>query len=301
MTSRDRVLLIVLVAAAHVEAGLQTRRESGAPTFEVVSVKRNTNANAPVLISTPPGRYIATGVPLRLLINSAYRLAPDQYVGLPNWSESDRFDVSAKAPDGARPEELQRMLQSLLAERFKLVAHMETREAPIYALVMARDDRRLGPQLKTSTMDCAPILAQRQAEARGRGPVPVRVPVLGQNERPVCGIRVTRRQTSGGATLNGYIAGNATIARLAEQMRGELRRLVVDRSGLTGEFDFDLQYAPARELPTAPAPGPTLAASPDEGPSLFTALQEQLGLKLESTRGPVEYLVIERVEKPTDD
>jgi uncharacterized protein (TIGR03435 family) len=301
MTSRDRVLLIVLVAAAHVEAGLQTRRESGAPAFEIVSVKRNTNANAPVSISTPPGRYIATGVPLRLLINSAYRLAPDQYVGLPNWSESDRFDVSAKAPDGAKPDELQPMLQSLLAERFKLVAHMETRDAPIYALVMARDDRRLGPQLKKSTTDCAPILAARQAEARTRGPAPVRVPALGQNERPVCSIRTTRRQTPGGATLNGYIAGNTTIARLAEQMRGEVRRLVVDRSGLTGEFDFDLQYAPARDLPTAPPPGATPVAASDEGPSLFTALQEQLGLKLESTRGPVEYLVIDRVEKPTDD
>jgi uncharacterized protein (TIGR03435 family) len=270
------------------------------PAFEVVSVKRNTNANAPVSISTPPGRYIGTGVPLRLLINSAYRLAPDQYIGLPNWSESDRFDVSAKAPDGAKPEELQRMLQSLLAERFKLVAHMETRDAPIYALVMARDDRRLGPQIARSTMDCGPILSARQSEARGRAPGPVRVPVLGQDERPVCSIRATRRQTPGGATLNGYIAGNTTIARLAEQFRGELRRLVVDRSGLTGEFDFDLQYAPPRELPTT-APGAALAAASDEGPSLFTALQEQLGLKLESTRGPVEYLVIDRVEKPTED
>jgi uncharacterized protein (TIGR03435 family) len=320
MTSRDLLLPIALVAAIAfasaqtlVEARLppslklrrtavaqsaeagQTRRDSA---FEVVSVRRNTNANAPVSISTPPGRYIATGVPLRLLINSAYRLAPDQYIGLPNWSESDRFDVSAKAPDGATPEELQRMLQSLLEERFKLVAHMETRDAPIYALVMARDDRRLGPQIARSTMDCGPILAARQAEARGRGPAPVRVPVLGQNERPVCGIRATRRQTPGGATLNGYIAGNTTIARLAEQFRGELRRLVVDRSGLAGEFDFDLQYAPPRELSTAP---PGAAPSPDEGPSLFTALQEQLGLKLESTRGPVQYLVIDSVAKPTED
>lgn len=304
MTKRDLILPIALVVAivvassGHilVEARLQTRPD---PAFEVVSVKRNTNANAPVSISTPPGRYIATGVPLRLLINSAYRLAPDQYVGLPNWSESDRFDVSAKASDGAKPEDLQPMLQSLLAERFKLVAHMETRDAPIYALVMARDDRRLGPQIARSTMDCGPILAARQAEARGRGPVPVRVPVLGQDERPVCGIRATRRQTPGGATLNGYIAGNTTIARLAEQFRGELRRLVVDRSGLMGEFDFDLQYAPARDLSTAPAAGATPVT--DEGPSLFTALQEQLGLKLESTRGPVEYLVIDRVERPTED
>jgi uncharacterized protein (TIGR03435 family) len=272
-----------------------------APAFEVASVKRNTNTNAPVSISTPPGRYTAMNVSLRLLINSAYRLAPDQYVGLPNWSESDRFDVVAKAPDGSRPDETQRMLQSLLAERFKLVAHMETRDAPIYALVMARDDRRLGPQIAKSTMDCAPILAARQAEARARGPAPVRVPSVAPRERPVCGIRATRRQTPGGATLAGYSAGNTTIARLAEQLRGELRRLVVDRSGLTGEFDFDLQYTPERAVPSPPTPGGTLVASPDEGPSLFTALQEQLGLKLESTRGPVEYLVIDRVEKPTDD
>jgi uncharacterized protein (TIGR03435 family) len=297
MTKRNQLVLPIALVASVSAITVSPQ----APVFEVVSIKRNTNANAPVSISTPPGRYIATGVPLRLLINSAYRLAPDQYLGLPNWSESDRFDVSAKAPDSARPDELQKMLQSLLAERFKLVAHMETRDAPIYALVMARDDRRLGPQLKKSTMDCGPILAARQADARARGPAPVRVPVLVPGERPVCGIRSARRQTPGGATLAGYSAGNITIARLAEQLRGELRRLVVDRSGLTGEFDFDLQYAPARELPNAPPPGATPVAASDEGPSLVTALQEQLGLKLESTRGPVEYLVIERVEKPTED
>jgi uncharacterized protein (TIGR03435 family) len=292
--------LLATMVAASAQAP-PPRTDIAVPSFEVVSVKRNTNANAPVSISTPPGRYTATNVPLRLLINSAYRLAPDQYVGLPDWSESDRFDVAAKAPDGARPDQLQPMLQSLLFERFKLVAHMETRDAPIYALVMARADRRLGPQIAKSTMDCGPILAARQAEARGRGPAPVRVPALGQNERPVCGIRATRHQTPGGATLNGYIAGNTTIARLAEQFRGELRRLVVDRSGLTGEFDFDLQYAPARDLPTAPTAGATAVAAADEGPSIFTALQEQLGLKLESTRGPVEYLVIDRIEKPEVD
>src|SRR5262245_27070438 len=100
MTKRVLALLIVLVAVAHVEARLQTRREFTEPSFEVASVKRNTNTNAPVSISTPPGRYTAMNVPLRLLINSAYRLAPDQYIGLPSWSESDRFDVVAKAPDG---------------------------------------------------------------------------------------------------------------------------------------------------------------------------------------------------------
>lgn len=297
-TSRTRVIMYGFAVAASLSVVTVFTQ---APAFEVASVKRNTNANASVSISTPPGRYTATNAALRLLINSAYRLAPDQYLGLPNWSESDRFDVVAKAPDGARPDQMQQMLQSLLAERFKLVAHMETRDAPIYALVMARDDRRLGPQIAKSTMDCGPILAARQADARSRGPAPVRVPALGQSERPVCGIRATRLQIAGGATVARYSAGNTTIARLAEQLRGELRRLVVDRSGLTGEFDFDLQYAPERTLAAAPPPGGTLGTPVDEGPSLFTALQEQLGLKLESTRGPVEYLIIDRIEKPEVD
>jgi hypothetical protein len=245
--------LLATIVAASAQAPAR-RADATLASFEVVSVKRNTNANAPVSIRTLPGRFTGTNVPLRLLINSAFRLAPDQYVGLPDWSESDRFDVTAKAPDGAGPDDMQPMLQSLLADRFKLVAHTETRDAPIYALVMARDDRRLGPQIAKSTMDCAPVLAARQVEARARGPAPVRVPALGQDERPVCGIRATRRQTPSGATLNGYIAVRATAV-----------------------------------------------TSPDEGPSIFTALQEQLGLKLESTRGPVEYLVIDRIEKPEVD
>jgi len=293
MTRRDLVLVIVLVAAAHVEAGLQTRRVEDRLAFEVASIKRNTSANAPVSISTPPGRYIATNVPLLLLINSAYRLATYQYVGLPTWS--DRFDIAAKAPDGAAPDQIPLMLQTLLADRFTMVAHRESRDSPIYALVLARSDRKLGPKLSKSTMDCAPILEERQAAARARGVGPVPVPRLSPGERPICSARMMGRPTTTGAAIGLYTAGNTTMPKLADFLSAYVGRKIVDRTNLDGEFDLELEFSPQQALP------PTVAAPIDDAPSVFAALQEQLGLKLESTRGPVEYLVIDSIAKPTDD
>jgi uncharacterized protein (TIGR03435 family) len=297
---RDVLSLIAPVVIVTV-AGQSAEQPAGRPAFEVVSVKRNVDANARTSISSPPGRYTATNVPLMVLVNSAYRLAPYQYVGMPGWADSERFDVAAKAPDGARTDQTPVMLQSLLADRFKLVAHMETRDSPVYTLVMARADRRLGPQLTKSTTDCTAILAERQAAARSRGARPVPVPSLVPGQRPVCNMRATSRQTASGALLSGYSAGNTTMTRLAEILRAQLRRHVVDRTRLEGEFDFDLEYAHERPPSAAPAGGAAPTAPIDEGPSIFTALEEQLGLKLEATRGPVEYLVIDRVERPVDD
>jgi len=236
-----------------------------------------------------------------LLLSSAYRLAPYQYAGLPSWADSERFDIAATAP-GATVDQVALMLRSLLADRFKMVAHMETRDAPIYAIVVARADRRLGPQITRSSTDCTAVLAERQAAARSRGPGPVPVPSVTPGQRPVCNIRATTRQTSSGGVVLGYTAGSITMARFAEilSIALQFRRQVVDRTALEGAYDFDLEYA--RERPaTAAAPGEPAAATPiDDGPSIFTALEEQLGLKLESTRAPVEYLVIDSVEKPTD-
>jgi uncharacterized protein (TIGR03435 family) len=290
--------LLATIASTSAQTPSATpRADAPLPSFEVASVKRNVAANARLFISSPPGRFTATNVPVRMLINSAYDLRSYQYVGIPDWD--DRFDVVAKAPDGAAQDQTPLMVRSLLAERFKLVAHRETRESPIYALVMAHADRRLGPGLTRSTMDCGPILAERRA-ARGRSGAPVPVPQVVEGQKPVCNVRATVRQTPAGGAVRGYVGGNVTIARLADLLRGDLGRHVIDRTELMGEFDLELSYAPERSPSGSTAAGP-ITAPLDDGPSIFTALQEQLGLKLEPQRGPVEYLVIDRIEKPEVD
>jgi uncharacterized protein (TIGR03435 family) len=206
--------------------------------------------------------------------------------------------VTAKAPDGAPPEQTRAMVRTLLKDRFKLVVHMETRDTPIYALVKARPGDQLGPKLKPSTTDCGPIRAQRTAaiaeatRARGgRVPVPA---APAPNEPVVCQMRVGGR---GGSALT-LRAGNITMAALAGALRTYVGREVVDRTGLSGEYDFDLQFA--AQPTTGPADSGIPVAPLDEAASVFTALQEQLGLKLESTRGPVELMVIDSAERPTE-
>ena len=125
----------------------------------------------------------------------AYRLSSYQLLGAPGWSESERFDILAKMPDGTKPERMPLMLRGLLAERFKLKVHGETRDTPIYALVLARSDGKLGPKLSKSADDCGKILAERRAAAQaaragGAGPVPFTMP--GPNEKPVCTMSMFR-------------------------------------------------------------------------------------------------------------
>jgi uncharacterized protein (TIGR03435 family) len=302
MRSAAKYLVLLFALLASISAQTSDQDAGRRPAFEVASVKRNVTGNPPTSIRTTTGRFTATNAPLMLLLSSAYRLAPYQYAGLPSWADSERFDIAATAP-GATVDQVALMLRSLLADRFKMVAHMETRDAPIYAIVVARADRRLGPQITRSSTDCTAVLAERQAAARSRGPGPIPVPSVTPGQRPVCNIRATTRQTPSGGVVLGYTAGSITMARFAEilSIALQFRRQVVDRTALEGAYDFDLEYA--RERPaTAAAPGePAAATSIDDGPSIFTALEEQLGLKLESTRAPVEYLVIDSVEKPVDD
>ena len=165
------------------------------------------------------------------------------------------------------------MLRTLLADRFKLALHHETRELPGYALVIARSDRKLGPQLRSS--DTADCLAAAKAK-----------PPAGSNAPLPCG---------GGFSRSGHLAGRAAaFPAFVLGLSNSADRIVFDRSGLSGGFDWDLQWTPD------PFPGVEQPNAADSGTSLFTALQEQLGLKLESTRGPVEVLVIDHVGRPSE-
>ena len=263
------------------------------PKFEVASVRENTNNDGKIMIGIQPGgRFNAVNVPLWDLIRQAYAVQRSQLVGAPGWTETARFDIVAKAEGdiaptrpGSPPGPITFMLQDLLEERFKLRAHRETREMPIYALTLARSDRKLGAGLRPSTIDCAAM--------RGRGArigLPPGAPPAG--ERPQCGMRMAPNQV---------IAGGLPLAQLLPVLSQLTQRVVIDRTGLEGNFDIDLTFTPDR-MPQGPPPaGVQIPSFDPNGPSLFTAVQEQLGLKLESERAPIEVLVIDHVERPTPD
>jgi uncharacterized protein (TIGR03435 family) len=262
------------------------------PTFEVASIKPNpTGSSGPTSTHVlPGGRYVATNMPIRLLIGQTYRVSSLRLVGGPSWIASEHFDINAKANGelfprgGERP--LDSALRALLADRFKLIVHTETRPLPIYALRMTHSDGRLGPNLtRSSTTDCDAVLAAGQG--RGGAPPP---PPLRPGQAPPCGAR----------DFPGTLwADSLPLSFLAGVISGEVNRTVVDRTGLTGRFSFHLTWTPDPVPPRPPGDQDDLPPIDPNGPSIFTAVQEQLGLKLESTTSPVDVLVIDRVEHPT--
>lgn len=271
-----RIAALGVIGSALIAAGLQAQT---APSFEVASIRRNLTANQQgrgLAAPQPGGRFIAIGATLRHLVNGAYGL---EVIGGPEWLDTDRFDVNARA-EGDRPiAEMQQMLRSLLSDRFRLVVHTETREVPVYALTIARKDRALGPKLRASDARCA-------QEARNFVPGAPGFP-------PACGdFRMGARALT---------ARGMTMRRLAQVMSGSLGRPVLDRTGLDSAYDLELEWSSGLGL-QQPPPGSAGAAelTPD-GLSLFTAMQEQLGLRLQPTRGPVDVIVVDRAEPPTPD
>ena len=250
-------------------------------SFEVASIRPNRSSEQRSRLQAQPGgRLTATNVTLHTLVRNAYELQEHQIDGGLAWIKSDRFDIAAKAEGNPARPEMQAMLQTLLAERFKLVTHTARRELPVYALTLSRRDGQLGPQLKRSSGDCEALTA--------RGTLPAAPPQAGA--RPNCGIRMSP---------GSVIAGGVSLVQFARNLSPVVGRTVIDRTGLTGTFDIDLQWT---SDPTAMSgAGGAAPPSPPDGPSIFTAVQEQLGLKLESQRGAVDVLVIDRAEKPTVD
>jgi uncharacterized protein (TIGR03435 family) len=273
--------------------------------FEVASVKTNKSGPMMQMMRTVPSEFRVTNVPLRLLVSLAYRLSSYQMVGGPSWMDSERFDIVAKAPAGATPDQTTLMIRGLLADRFKLKLRAETRDVPIYALVLARADGKLGPKLAKSTDDCEKILAERRAaaqaaRARGAGPIPFTPP--GPNEKPVCTISMRPTPVTNGVPVLSFKGGGQPMQTIVNQISSFLNKRVVDKTGLTGLYDFELEFSMRGQMPltTQAAGGATTTAPIDDGPTMFDAVRE-LGLKLESERGPVEHLVIDSVERPTED
>jgi uncharacterized protein (TIGR03435 family) len=241
-------LMLTAICAAFAQ---QPAGETGKQAFEVASIRPNhSSATDSNVDSTPGGRLTVTNESLSALIRLAFGVKDYQISGAPGWIDSERYDIAAKTADGGKMsfEDEKSLLCALLADRFALKSHVETRESTVYVLGLAKN----GPKLT--------------AHDDGSG----------ASARTVCGQMTGRR---------------ITVGVLATMLSRQLERDVSDQTGLTGKYDFQLNWTPDS--------GPCQDLSPAE-PSLFTALQQQLGLKLESTKGQVETLVIDRVERPSE-
>jgi len=279
---RPLLLSLILVVAATA----QTAR------FEVASVRISGTPEAPALIlAEPGGRVTAPNSTLRELISAAYRVQDNELFGGPEWIARDRFALVAQAanPD-ATNEELQAMLASLLAERFQLVLRGEQRELPVYALASAQRDGRPGAQMNVAGPNCAPISRLPGAPIP---PPPPPFPANAARRRPLTPPNVSFKCPA--LFFPGAISGRAvTMSQFAQRLTPFMDRPVIDRTGLTGLYDFDLTYTPER------APNPNAPLSPTAADaSIFTAIREQLGLVLRAERAPLDVLVIERVERPS--
>jgi uncharacterized protein (TIGR03435 family) len=277
-----------LVIVATASGRLDAQDSASIATFEVASIKPRVGERAGPAPSSPD-RFIRPDVTLGELIRYAYDLQEFQIEGGPGWLTSSRFDVNAKA--AATPTSIDGMralVRRLLQDRFGLKAHLESRELSLYEMVVARRDRSLGERLRPSTLDCQALLSAGTTTA---------------DDRARCDLRFRPRMTSDGGRPAIYsmtlMLQGTTMARLATLLQNEARRAVVDKTGLTGTFDLELEFAPQGQRPRGLPPGP--APPPSDGPPLLTAIQEQLGLKLESARGPVPVLIIERADLPTPD
>jgi len=246
--------LACLAAAAAFTAGSVARAQLAEPSFDVAVIKTNKSGEQGGFSGFEGSAYRGNNVPLMRVVRLAY--SPIQeFAGASGWMDSDRFDILAKAEGSPTRQQLQLMLRALLADRFQLVVHKETREKPAFALVLARADGKLGPSLRPSEVDCSP--ANRDKAPKG-----------------ACGFRAGPGLITSRSATMGMLASELILTG----------RLVVDRTGLTGSYDLDLRWTPD-EFETSS--------------ELITALREQLGLKLEAIRAPVEVIVVDKAERPS--
>ena len=292
---------IVLGMLNIVQARAQTTEATAAPlpSFEVASIKADHSGTSFIRMGGPDvSRYVASNVSAKMLITFAYNMRDFQVSGGPAWINSDKFDINAKVEDSLA-EQLQKLprvqqqaqirllLQSLLADRFKLTVSHDTKELPIYALVVAKS----GSKLK----EVPPPDAQA-----GSGRPPAVPPPSGANPPPVPPGMFRMMIGRGGVST--LTASASPISDLVMMLSQQLGRQLVDQTGLKGTYDFTLQWTSDMGLGGGVLPvAPDAAGANDAGgTSIFTALQDQLGLRLESTKGPVDTIVIDHIEEPSE-
>ena len=237
-------------------------------TFEVASVKPSTSTSGRVTMTSDPGRIRYTNITLKRILLRAYDVK-DYQISAPDWLDTLRFDITAKVPVGATNEDIQEMLRDLLATRFKMKIHRESKELSIYALQVAKN----GPKIKPTSIgnpDDEQIGGMKADEGKDG------FPVLSLNAPALI---IETRNGRGRIT-----AKEQPIAKVADVLSGQVGRPVIDRTGLIGNYSFVVYFTPENS---------------DAGaePFIFAALQEQLGLRLEAGKGPVEMLVIDHAER----
>jgi bla regulator protein blaR1 len=255
----------ILFGMAHAPAARAQSQPAAAPAFEVASIKPNKSDDRRTMFNIGEGgRVSCTNISPKMLIMMAYDLKPNQLTGAPSWVESERYDITAKAEGPAEPDQLKLMMRSLLADRFKLVIHRETKDLPIYELVTAKG----GPKLKPA----ADAGAQNQLQMMRRGQMELQ---------------------------------SASMAQLAQSLSSVVGRNVYDKTGLTGTYDMKLEWTPDESENAIKGPPPpdgkeNSAPAPESGPSLLIAIQEQLGLKLMPSKGPVDLVVIDHIDRASE-
>lgn len=288
-------LVITFAVVCSLAAGVQGKQQLITPdtVFEVASIKRSLSPQPGTKVSITPGNFSLINAPVSLLLFSAYDLDDAfQLVDAPEWISATRYDVIAKpgrtlslSELGARGEAapLRMMVRHLLVERFNFRGYTEERPMPAYDLVRARADGAVGPTLRTPAVDCGPIRAaadrdSAQQPSRPGGP-------------PRCGIA---------ANAQWFAAGSIPIGQFISLfLAPRVQRPVMDQTSLAGEYELSITFAPD-DAPVADRSSQGLLSDPS-APALRTALEEQLGLKLVSTRRPVRVLIVERIDAPTPD
>jgi uncharacterized protein (TIGR03435 family) len=272
--------LLLVAVGSSVVAFSQTQSPAAHPQFEVASIKVNHSGRSSMGVNPlPGGRLITDNAPLRLIIQNAYGVRSFQVLGAPGWVESDRWDINAKAEGNASRRELMEMLQVLLETRFNLTFHRETKEFPVYSLTASKNGLKL-PNANEEI--CAP-------------PETLSAPPTADQAPPKpCG-RVAVMLSARGDKLKGE---NVTTTELARVLGNIMDRPVVEKTGFKGTFDIDADFIPDQLVAGLPSDRSSNSAASAElgGTSIFAALQ-QFGMRLESSKGPVEVFVIDHVEK----
>jgi len=257
-------IAVAVFFAAWLAGAQPPTQDPGSLKFEVASVKPTPAGVRGGTARPEPGgrRYRGTNLPLKLYISSAYRIKTDQVVGAPGWTETEGFDIEAQAEKPSTMEELHLMMRNLLADRFHLRFHWETKEMSMYALTVDKSGSRLTPHNAANAGD--PWIEQTRV-----------MPFHAK-----------------------WIATFASMDLFAFRLSAIMDRPVIDQTGLKGDYDFTLTYT--MDLPPNIPPNALLNGQPIDttGPTIFQALQQQLGLRLEPRKGPVPVMVIDHVEKP---
>ncbi len=249
--------------------------------FEIVSIKRSmSNTPGGGGRTLPDGSQRMVDMPLRNFIATASPVATREVIGLPDWATTERYDVEVKPPAGSSREQIREMWRTMWADRMKLIAHVEQRERDVYSLVLARADGKLGPDLKPSTLDCSP-------------PAPDTPPPAPPTTRPTekevmsrCGMM---------RSVGAILSGGMKMDGLATSLYGLAGGDVENHTGLDGFYALSLKFSARRG-----AAPPLDLAGADDTPDIFTALQEQLGLKLERAKKMMPVFVIDHIERPSE-